>query len=67
MHVIEKREVYVIDGDLCLQFPGKSLGNLAADPVLSERSLNENVQRQDEEQQGKEKPFQYFLEALQGQ
>jgi hypothetical protein len=67
MHIVEKRKINVVDRDLGLQIAGKSLCNLACDPVLTERSLNENIDRGNEEKQGQDKPFQYFFKSPQSQ
>lgn len=57
----------MLDGDLCLQVAGKFFGDLAGDPILSERSLNKNIKPHYQEKQGQEEPLQYFFKSPQVQ
>lgn len=57
----------MFDADLCIQIFGKPFCDLSSNPVLTKRSLYENINRSNEKKQGKEKPFQYFFKSPQGQ
>lgn len=55
------------DRNFCLQVAAQSFRNLPGNPVLPEGGLNENIQPCKEEEQGEEKPFQYFFKSPQVQ
>lgn len=55
------------DTDLGLKLFGKTLCDLACDPVLAKWSIYENPYSYYQEQNGEKEPQQYFLECLQGQ
>jgi hypothetical protein len=49
VHAVKKGKADMIDTDLGLQVVGKPFGDLPADPVLAKRSLNKQVNPQQEE------------------
>jgi len=61
MHFIKKRKINMAYADLCLQFTGKTFGNLAADPVLTAGRLNKYPGGYYDKQQRKKEPKQYFF------
>jgi hypothetical protein len=67
VHFIEQGKVNMLDSDLCLEVSGEFPGYLPGYPVLAEGCLNKNIQPDDQEEKGQEKPFQYFFKSPQRQ
>ena len=57
----------MLDADLGLQIFRKAFSYFLYDPILPKRGLDENIKGKNDEQDGPNKPEQYFLEFLQGQ
>jgi hypothetical protein len=52
----------MFDADMGLEVFGKSFGNNSGQPVLPCISLKEAIEQEDQEQQSKEDPQEYFKE-----
>ena len=57
----------MVDRNLRLEITGKPFGHLAGNPVLSKRGLNKNIYSYNKQEQGQEKPLQYFFKSPQSQ
>jgi hypothetical protein len=57
----------MLEGDLCLQFPGEFFGKLSRQPVLPTRRFNKNDGSYDQQKNYQQKAPEYFQEYLQGQ
>jgi hypothetical protein len=65
VHFIKQGKVDMADGYFGLHITAQPFGYLSGYPVLAERSLNENIQRHNQEEQRQKKPLQYFFKSPQ--
>lgn len=57
---VEKIQLYMMNGNFCLQFFGKTPGNLMGKPVLTQFCLQKSIQQQYEQHNAKQNTERYF-------